>query len=63
MPRDSYEVLGVQRDALRKNKSLQRSCSRNFIADVNAHDPEAEEKFKRPEAYENLCDPERRATL
>ncbi len=43
----------------RRSASSRASC----IPDVNAHDPQAEEKFKEAaEAYEILSDAERRAT-
>jgi molecular chaperone DnaJ len=63
-PRDPYEVLGVQRDAGEQDvKKAFRRLARELHPDVNAHDPEAEEKFKEAaEAYEILSDPERRAT-
>lgn len=64
MPRDSYEVLGVGRDASEQQiKKAFRQLARELHPDVNAHDPDAEEKFKEAaEAYEILSDPERRAT-
>jgi len=64
MPRDPYEVLGVQRDATEQQiKKAFRGQARELHPDVNAHDPQAEEKFKEAaEAYEILYDPERRAT-
>lgn len=62
MPRDYYEVLGVQRGA--SDAELKRSfrkLARELHPDVNAHDPEAEKKFKAAaEAYEILSDPEQR---
>ncbi|MFI5009994.1 MAG: DnaJ domain-containing protein, partial [Solirubrobacterales bacterium] len=65
MPRDPYEVLGVQRDATEQQvKKAFRGQARELHPDVNAHDPQAEEKFKEAaEAYEILSDPERRATF
>ncbi len=64
MSRDYYEVLGVERDADGTEvKRAFRRLARELHPDVNAHDPEAEEKFKAAaEAYEVLSDPERRAT-
>jgi molecular chaperone DnaJ len=64
MPRDPYEVLGVARDADETAiKKAFRKLARELHPDVNAHDPDAEEKFKEAaEAYEILNDPERRAT-
>ena len=63
-PRDPYEVLGVPRDAGEQEvKKSFRRMARELHPDVNAHDPQAEEKFKEAaEAYEILSDPERRAT-
>jgi molecular chaperone DnaJ len=64
MPRDPYEVLGVGRDASEQEvKKAFRTLARELHPDVNAHDPDAEEKFKEAaEAYEILSDAERRAT-
>jgi molecular chaperone DnaJ len=63
VPRDPYEVLGVARDADETQiKKAFRRLARELHPDVNAHDPQAEEKFKEAaEAYEILNDPERRA--
>jgi len=63
-PRDPYEVLGVQRDASEQQiKKAFRALAMELHPDVNAHDPEAEEKFKEAaEANEILSDPDRRAT-
>jgi molecular chaperone DnaJ len=64
MPRDYYEVLGVDRnaDAAQLKKAF-RVLARELHPDVNKHDPEAEEKFKEAAAaYEVLSDPERRRT-
>ena len=62
--RDYYEVLGVDRSASESEiKKAFRGLARELHPDVNAHDPEAEEKFKEAaEAYEVLADPERRQT-
>ena len=62
MPRDYYEVLGVARDADDAQiKKAFRRLARELHPDVNAHDPEAESKFKEAaEAYEVLSDGERR---
>jgi molecular chaperone DnaJ len=62
MPRDYYEVLGVPRGAQDAEiKKAFRRLARELHPDVNAHDPEAEEKFKEAaEAYEVLSDAERR---
>jgi molecular chaperone DnaJ len=64
MPRDPYEVLGVARDASAQDiKKAFRALAMELHPDVNAHDPDAEEKFKEAaEANEILSDPERRAT-
>jgi molecular chaperone DnaJ len=64
VPRDYYEVLGVGRDADEAaiKKSFRR-LARELHPDVNAHDPEAEAKFKEAaEAYEVLSDGEKRRT-
>jgi molecular chaperone DnaJ len=62
--RDYYEVLGVSQSASEGEvKKAFRGLARELHPDVNAHDPEAEEKFKEAaEAYEVLSDPERRET-
>ncbi len=62
MPRDYYEILGVGRGAPAADvKKAFRRLARELHPDVNAHDPQAEEKFKQAaEAYEVLSDPERR---
>jgi DnaJ-class molecular chaperone len=62
MPRDYYDILGVQHDANKAEvKTAFRRLARELHPDVNDHDPEAEEKFKEAaEAYEVLSDPERR---
>ena len=64
MPRDYYEVLGVSRDASEAEvKKTFRRLARELHPDVNAHDPEAEAKFKEAaEAYEVLSDAEKRRT-
>jgi len=64
VPRDYYEVLGVDRgaDEATIKKSFRR-LARELHPDVNAHDPQAEEKFKEAaEAYEVLSDADRRRT-
>ncbi len=62
--RDYYEVLGVDRSAAEGEiKKSFRKLARELHPDVNAHDPDAEEKFKEAaEAYEVLSDVERRRT-
>lgn len=64
-PRDPYEVLGVRRDASEQDiKKAFRKLARELHPDVNAHDPDAEDKFKEAaEAYEILSDAQRRATF
>jgi molecular chaperone DnaJ len=63
MKRDYYEVLGVSRDAdLTQIKKSYRKLARELHPDVNCTDPECEEKFKEAtEAYEVLCDSEKRS--
>ncbi len=65
VPRDPYQVLGVARDADETTvKKAFRKLARELHPDVNAHDPQAEEKFKEAaEAYEILNDADRRATF
>jgi molecular chaperone DnaJ len=64
VPRDYYDVLGVERGADDATiKKAFRRLARELHPDVNAHDPEAESKFKEAaEAYEVLSDAERRRT-
>jgi len=60
----SLRGSAVQRDASEQEiKKAFRQMARELHPDVNAHDPDAEEKFKEAaEAYEILSDPDRRAT-
>ena len=62
MARDYYEVLGVERAASETEiKKAFRRLARELHPDVNAHAPDAEEKFKEAaEAYEVLSDSEKR---
>jgi molecular chaperone DnaJ len=64
VPRDYYEILGVQRTADDADiKKSFRRLARELHPDVNSQDPQAEEKFKEAaEAYEVLSDQSRRAT-
>ena len=64
MPRDPYEVLGVDRGSSETEiKKAFRRLARELHPDVNDHDPAAEEKFKEAaEAYEILSDAYRRRT-
>jgi molecular chaperone DnaJ len=64
VPRDYYEILGVDRGADEAQiKKAFRRLARELHPDVNAHDPEAEGKFKEAaEAYEVLSDADKRRT-
>ena len=59
---DYYEILGVSRDASPDDiKRAYRRLARQWHPDVNAGDPEAEERFKElNKAYSVLIDPEKR---
>jgi curved DNA-binding protein len=61
MARDSYEVLGVSRDADQSEiQRAYRKLARKLHPDVNK-DPGAEERFKElSEAYDILSDPDQR---
>src|SRR5207249_4788950 len=61
--RDYYEVLGVSRGATPPElKSAFRKLALQFHPDKNDGDKASEDKFKEAsEAYEVLCDPEKRA--
>lgn len=60
---DYYEVLGVSRDATEQEmKSAYRKLALKYHPDRNPGDHAAEEKFKEAsEAYQVLCDPDKRA--
>jgi len=60
--RDYYEVLGVARDAdAEEIKKAYRRLAMKFHPDRNPDDPEADSRFKEAtEAYEVLCDAEKR---
>ncbi len=62
MPRDYYEVLGLERSAsLQQIKSAYRKLAVRHHPDRNPGDSVAEEKFKEAaEAYAVLSDPEKR---
>jgi len=62
MPRDFYDVLGVQRDASEADiKKAYRRLAMQYHPDRNDGDKAAEEKFKEAtEAYEVLRDPAKR---
>jgi molecular chaperone DnaJ len=60
--RDYYEVLGVSRQASAQDlKSAYRKLAMQYHPDRNPGDKAAEDRFKEAsEAYEVLCDPEKR---
>lgn len=62
MKRDYYDVLGVSRGAdIQEIKKAYRKLARRHHPDVNGNDPGSEDRFKEAtEAYEVLCDPEKR---
>ncbi|NCG22224.1 MAG: molecular chaperone DnaJ [Rhodobacterales bacterium] len=62
MPRDYYEVLGVQKDADAPTiKKAFKKAARKFHPDLNPDNPEAEVSFKEAsEAYDVLSKPEKR---
>jgi molecular chaperone DnaJ len=61
--RDYYEVLGVERNANDQQlKSAYRKLAMKYHPDRNPGSAEAEEAFKEAaEAYQVLCDPQKRA--
>mgnify|MGYP006274248723 FL=1 len=61
--RDYYEILGVSRDADKKDiKKAYRKLTKKYHPDLNKDDPQAEDKFKEvSEAYEVLSDSDKRA--
>ncbi len=60
--RNYYEVLGIESGATDDEiKKAFRGLARKYHPDMNPDDPSAVERFKEiNEAYETLCDPERR---
>src|SRR5436309_15739259 len=63
MPRDYYEVMGVQRGASDEEiKKAYRGLARKYHPDRNPGDKEAERKFKEvQDAYDVLSDKKKRA--
>jgi molecular chaperone DnaJ len=61
--KDYYEVLGINRDTSDEDiKKAYRKLAMQHHPDRNPDNPKAEEKFKEAkEAYEILCDPDKRA--
>ncbi len=61
--RDYYEVLGVEKNAAEEDiKKAYRRLAVKYHPDKNPDDKTAEERFKElGEAYEVLCDPQKRA--
>ncbi len=62
MPKDYYDILGVDRDASEKDiKNAYRKKAMQYHPDRNPDDPEAEARFKEAaEAYEVLSDEKKR---
>ena len=62
MAEDYYSILGVERDASRAEiQEAYRELARRYHPDANPDDPQAAKRFVQIEdAYEMLCEPERR---
>ena len=63
MAEDLYQVLGVNRDADKKElQKAYRKLARKYHPDMNQDDPKAQKQFKRiQEAYDVLSDEQKRA--